>query len=92
MAKAKEISLDDLVGSKDTKLTKPKNKQTKESEMTKFYQTTKFAIVSTVIVTALVIFGGYKLHEYVYNQGYNAAQTEQAAIQKEVTAQLKNNQ
>lgn len=93
MAKAKEISIDELVGSKDTKLVKPKQiNKTKESEMTKFYQTTKFAIIATVVATSLVIFGGYKLHEYVYNKGYNAAKTEQANIKAQVSAQLKENQ
>lgn len=91
MAKAKEISIEDIVGSKDTQLTKPKTNK-KEKEMTKLYKSTKFTIAATVIVTALVIFGGYKLHEFVYNQGYNAAISEQASVQKLVSAQLKQNQ
>ena len=90
MAKAKEISIEDLTGSEDTELIKPKtNNKKKEEQVKKFIKSTKFIVALTVILTALTIFGGYKLYEYVYAQGYEAAKTEQIAIQKQVTAKLK---
>ena len=90
MAKAKEISIDDLTGSKDTELVKPKtNNKKKEEQVKKFIKSTKVIVVLTVILTSLAIFSGYKLYEFVYNQGYEAAKSEQTAIEKQVTAKLK---
>ena len=50
MAKPKEISLDDIIGSEDTKLIKPK--QQKEVAMTK--STKKTAILSVVSTLAVI--------------------------------------
>ena len=53
MAKPKEISLDDIIGSEDTKLIKPKQpKQQKEVAMT--VSTKKTAIVSIVSTLAVI--------------------------------------
>lgn len=54
MAKAKEISLDELVGSKDTKLKKPKQQKEKEVKNSN-KKTIVVSVVSTLAVLATIV-------------------------------------
>lgn len=72
---AKEISLDDLVGDKDTKLVSPKKtknkKQTKGEDMKTIKKTIILTIISTVAVIGFiggVFFAGMKFETHRQNQ------------------------
>lgn len=51
----KEISIDDLVGSKDTKIVKPKNKN-KETKMSKTIKVSTLIISIAVVISIILSF------------------------------------
>lgn len=52
---SKEISIDDLIGSKDTKIVKPKNKN-KETKMSKTIKVSTLIISIAVVISIILSF------------------------------------
>ena len=63
----KEISIDDLVGSKDTKLKKPKNKN-KETKMSKTIKVSTLIISIAVVISIILSFiAGMQVSNHLNN-------------------------
>lgn len=69
-----------------------KSKKQKENKVKNFIKSTKFTVIVTILLTALTIYGGYRLYDFVYTQGYQDAQQEQKAIAKQVAELSKEKQ
>lgn len=71
-----------------------KEEKTKKenNKVKKFFKSTKFTVALTVILTALSIYGGYRLYDFVYTQGYQDAVSEREAIAKQVAELSKTKQ
>lgn len=93
MAKAKEISIDELVGSKDTKLKTPK--QQKETEVKTLKNNSTIKTIVTVIVTVAITLGVVYAAYSLYQMGHAAGVQHQKSIDSQITAtveKLKTNQ
>lgn len=63
----KEISIDDLVGSKDTKIVKPKNKN-KETKMSKTIKVSTLIISIAVVISIILSFvAGMQVSNHLNN-------------------------
>jgi hypothetical protein len=70
-----------------SKRNKKENKQVKT-----FYKKPIFIVIMTVIMTLSAVYGAYRLHSHIYNQGYQDALKQQKAIASEVAKLSKQNQ
>lgn len=84
MAKAKEISLDELVGSEDTKLKTPK--QQKETEVKTLKNNSTIKTIVTVIVTVAITLGAVYAAHSLYQMGHAAGVQHQKSIDSQITA------
>ncbi len=71
---------------------KKSKKQKENNKVKNFIKSTKFTVIVTILLTALTIYGGYRLYDFVYTQGYQDAQQEQKAIAKQVAELSKEKQ
>lgn len=69
---------------------KKENKQVKTK--LQFYKNPIFIVIMTVLVTLSAVYGTYRLHSHVYNQGYQDAVKMQKTIASEVAELSKENQ
>lgn len=63
-----------------------KKKGTKEMK-TRFYKTTTFTVITTIVVTLGAVAGAFYLYDFVYNKGVNDERNRQANVKVEA-AQL----
>lgn len=66
-----------------TKSNKSK-KETKEMKKLSTKNAVIVSIISTLIVTGALVFGGFKLYEYVFNLGVESERNRQAVVVEQV--------